>query len=153
MLLPLVSWIIDLTQKRALLLHLARPKVQDVFNDSIPTEAQGEAKDYKKAMDCLSKHFKLKKNAPMARQTFLAATSLASETTNNFVTRLQKLAQHCDYEGERDNQVRDHAISFLKDNDLKSKFYREETLTLSKLMEIVSQYHDKKRLFLCPKAK
>ena len=35
---------------------------------------RGEAKDYKKAMDCLLEHLELKKNAPMARQTFLAAT-------------------------------------------------------------------------------
>ena len=96
------SGISDPTQKRALLLHLAGPKVRDVFNNSISAEARGEAKDYKKVMDCLSEHFKLKKNAPMARQTFLAATPLAGETINNFITRLQKLAEHCDYEGERD---------------------------------------------------
>lgn len=72
-------------------------------------------------MDCLSEHQKLKKTALMARQTFLAATPLVGETINNFVTRLQKLAEHCDYEGERDNQVRDRAISFLKDKNLKSK--------------------------------
>ena len=118
----------------------------------IPAEARGKAKDYKKAMDCLSEHIKLKKNAPMARQTFLAATPLAGETINNFITRLQKLAEHCDYEGERDNQVRDRAISFLKDKNLKPKLYREETLTLSKLMEIVSQYHDKEALILIPKS-
>ena len=118
----------------------------------IPAEARGEAKYYEKAMDCLSEHFKLKKNAPMARQTFLAATPLAGETINNFITRLQKLAQHCDYEGERDNQVRDRAISFLKDKNLKSKLYREETLNLSKLLEIVSQYHDKEALILIPES-
>ena len=49
----------------------------------------------------------------MARQTLLGATPLACETINNFITRLQKIAGHCDYEGERDNQVRDRAISFL----------------------------------------
>ena len=103
-------------------------------------------------MDCLSEHFKLKKNAPMARQTFLAATPLAGETINSFITRLQKLAQHCDHQGERDNQVRDRAISFLKDKNLKSKLYREETLTLSKLLEIVSQYHDKEALILIPES-
>ena len=52
---------------------------------------------------------------------FLAATPSAGEIINNFITRLQKLAEHCDYEGERDNQVRDRAISFLKDKNLKSK--------------------------------
>ena len=146
------SGISDPTQKRALLLHLAGPKVRDVFNNSISAEARGEAKDYQKAMDCHSEHFKLKMHAPMARQTFLAATPLAGETINNFITRLQKLAEHCDYEGERENQVRDRAISFLKDKNLKSKLYREETLTLSKLMEIVSQYHDKEALILIPES-
>ena len=112
----------DPTQKRALLLHLAGPKVRDVFNNSIPAEVRGEARDYKKAMDCPSDHFKFKKNAPMARQTFLAATPLAGETINNFITRLQKLAEPRDYEGERDIQGRERAISFLKDKNLKSKF-------------------------------
>ena len=83
---------------------------------------RGKAKDYKKAMDCLLEHFKLKKNTPMARQTFLAATPLAGETINNFITRLQKLAEPRDYEGERDIQGRERAISFLKDKNLKSKF-------------------------------
>ena len=44
------SGISDPTQKRALLLHLAGPKVRDVFNNSIPAEARGEAKDYKKGL-------------------------------------------------------------------------------------------------------
>ena len=48
--------------------------------------------------------------------------------------------------------MRDRAISFLKDKNLKSKLYREETLTLSKLMEIVSQYHDKEALILIPES-
>ena len=56
----------DPTQKRALHLHLAGPKLQVVFNNSIPVETRGGAKDYKNAMDCLSQHIKLKKNAPMA---------------------------------------------------------------------------------------
>ena len=135
------SGLSDPTQKRALLLPLAGPKVRDV--NLIPAEVRGEAKDYKRAMDCLSEHFKLKKNAPMTRQTFLVATPLAGETINNLITRLQKLAEHCDYEGKRDNQVRDRAISFLKDKTLNSKLFREETLTLSKLMENVCRYHDK----------
>lgn len=61
----------------------------------------------------------------MARQNFLAAKSSAGETINNFITRLQKLAERCDYEGEQDNQVRDRAISFAKDRNLKAKLYRD----------------------------
>ena len=99
-------------------------------------------------MECLSDHFKFRKNAPMARQAFSAATPTVGEIINNFITRPQKLAEHCEYEGQRDNQVRNRAISFIKDRNLKSKLYREETLTLAKLMEIVSQYHDKEALIL-----
>lgn len=61
----------------------------------------------------------------MARQNFLAVKPSASETINNFITRLQKLAERCDYEGEQDNQVRDRAISFTKDRNLKAKLYRD----------------------------
>ena len=61
----------------------------------------------------------------MARQNFLAAKPSAGETINNFITRLQKLAKRCDYEGEKDNQVRDRAISFTKDRNLKAKLYRD----------------------------
>ena len=60
--------------------------------------------------------------------------------------------EHCDYEAERDNQVRDRAISFIKDRNLKAKLYREETLSLSKLLEIVSQYYDKEALILEPES-
>ena len=88
----------------------------------------------------------------MAEQIFLAATPLAVETINNFIARLPKLAEHCDYEGEMDNQVRDRAISFLKDTNLESELYREETLTLIKLMDIVSQYHDEEALVLIPES-
>lgn len=86
----------------------------------------------------------------MARQAFIASKPNPGETTNSFITHLQKLAEHCDYEGERDNQVRDRAISFFKDKNRKSKLYRGETLTLSKVMEIVSQYHDNEALVLLP---
>ena len=143
------SGISDATQKRALLLHLAGSRVRDIFNTSIPAEVRRGTKEYDKAMDSLSEHFKHRKNAPMARQTFLAAKPSA-EAINNFITRLQKLAEHCDYEAERDNQVRDRAISFIKDRDLKAKLYHKETLSLSKLLEIISQYHHKEALTLVP---
>ena len=95
------SGIRSATLKRALLLHWAGPRVQDIFNNSIHAEVRGGAKDYDIAIDSLSDHFKHRKNAPMARQTYLAAKPSAGGTINNFITRLQKLAGHCDYEAER----------------------------------------------------
>ena len=59
------------------------------------------------------------------------------------VTRLKSLAEHCDYGEEEDNQVRDIVTSHVTNKELKIKFYREENLSLSKLLEIVSTYHNK----------
>ena len=44
--------------------------------------------------------------------------------------------------------TRDQVLTHIKDKNLKSKLYRSENLTLSKLLEVVSQYHDKDALIL-----
>ena len=62
---------------------------------------------------------------------------------NNFLTHLKSLAEHCDYGKEEDNQVRHIVISHVMNKDLKSKFYCEENLSLSQLLEIISTYHHK----------
>ncbi|XP_068712230.1 uncharacterized protein [Montipora foliosa] len=141
------SGVEDKLQKRALLLHLAGPGVREIFK-TYPDEVKGDAKEFDKAMTCLSETFEVKKNVPLARQKLLASTPNPGETINNFVTRLKSLAEHCDYGEEEDNQVRDIVIFHVKNKELKSKFYPEENLSLSKLLEIVSTYHNKAAMIL-----
>ena len=136
------SGVDDKVQKRALLLHLAGPGVREIFK-TYPAEVQGDAKEFDKAMSCLSNHFKFKKNVPLARQNPLTSKPNPGETINNFVTRLKSLAEHCNHGGEEDNRVRDIVFSHVTNKELKSKFYREENLSLSRLLEIVSTYHQK----------
>ena len=133
-------------QQQALLLHLAGPGLQEIFH-TIPEQMKGNAKEYKKVMDSLTDYFKLK-NIPKARQNFLGARPAAGEHINNFVTRLSSLAEHCKYGEEKDNMMRDQVLTHIKHKSLKSKFYWPENLTLSKLLEVVSQYHDKDALIL-----
>ena len=135
------SGIKDAKQQRALLLHIAGTGIREIFR-SIPDEKRG-------AMDALTEHFQLKRNMiPQARQTFLTTKPKPGERIHNFVTRLQTLAEHCDYNDEKDNQIRDRALIFITDKHLKAKLYRDNDLTLSKLLEIVSSYHDKDALVL-----
>ena len=61
------SGVEDRAQKRALLLHLTSPGVREIFK-TYPNEVEGDAKEFNKAMTCLSNHFKVKKNVPLARQ-------------------------------------------------------------------------------------
>ena len=44
--------------------------------------------------------------------------------------------------------MRDIVIFHVTNKELKSKFYREENLSLSKLLEIVSTYHNKDAMIL-----
>ena len=53
-----------------------------------------------------------------------------------------------EYNEERNSQVRDLAMSFVRDKQLKAKLYREDSLTLAKMLDIVAQYHDKNALIL-----
>lgn len=62
----------DKLQKRALLLHLAGSGVREIFK-TYPDEVKGDAKELDKAMTCLSNHFKVKKNVPLATQKLLAS--------------------------------------------------------------------------------
>ena len=44
--------------------------------------------------------------------------------------------------------TRDQVVTHIKDKNLKSKLYRSENLTLSKLLEVVSHYHGKDALIV-----
>ena len=50
----IASGISDPTQKRAPLLHLAGPRVRDIFSNSIPADIRGGAMEYDKVIDILS---------------------------------------------------------------------------------------------------
>ena len=89
---------------------------------------------------------------PMVRQAFISATPKPGETINHFASRLKKLVEDCDYGDEKDFQVRDCVIFHIVDKPLKSKLYREDNLTLAKLLEVVGTYHDKEALVLLPAA-
>ena len=62
--------------------------------------------------------------------------------------RLKVLVKHCNYGDESDNQVRDRVQPHIKDQNLKSKMYREENLNLAKMTKIISEYHDKDAMVL-----
>ena len=141
----------DDTQKRALLLHLAGQGVRDIFA-TFSEEDRGNDSDFNTAVQLLAEHFKQKKNVPMARQAFISATPKPGETINNFASRLKTLVEDCDYGDEKDFQVRDRVIFHIVDKPLKSKLYRENNLTLAKLLEVVGTYHDKEALVLLPAA-
>ncbi|KAJ8333769.1 hypothetical protein SKAU_G00410880 [Synaphobranchus kaupii] len=124
-------------RRRALLLHLAGPDVQDIFSTLANT---GEATDYAAAVRALNLYFVPQVNAAFARQTFHKLTQNSGETIQQFATRLRQAARHCDYGGDADNQLRDAILSRCTSMYVKRKLLEEGPgLTLNRTLELASQ--------------
>ena len=79
-------------RKKAMLLHLAGRETQDIYETLQP-----ESNSYQHTLESLNSHFQVKKNVTFERSKFLNAKQDQSESTEQFVTRLRKLAINCEY--------------------------------------------------------
>lgn len=85
--------ITDDKQKRALLLYQAGPATQEIFETLSDT-----GDDYKTAQEKLDAYFLPKKNVDYEIFQFRQAMQQPSETIDQYVTRLRKLAAHCEFQ-------------------------------------------------------
>ena len=124
-------------RRRALLLHLAGPDVQDVFLTLTDT---GGVKDYAKAVEALNGYFAPQVNPAYARHSFRQMQQKPGETIQQFATRLRKAAQDCDYGTDMDNQIRDEIMCKCHSNYIRRKLLEEgQGLTLKRTLEIAEQ--------------
>ena len=124
-------------RRRALLLHLAGPDVQDVFSTLPDT---GEVTDYKKAVTALNTYFVPRVNSTYARQTFHKLCQEPGETVQQFSTRLRRTARDCDFQADTDNQIRDAILNKSTSVYVRRKLLEEgHTLTLARALELASQ--------------
>jgi hypothetical protein len=126
-----VSNVTDKKRQRALLLHLAGPEVQEVFEILSDT-----GDDYATALEKLDAYFKPQKNIPFERHMFRQATQDPSETMDTYVTRLKRLVQTCDYGTLSNEMIRDQVLEKCYSTRLRPRLLREETLTLDVILRI-----------------
>ena len=94
-------------RRRALMLHLAGPAVQDIFLNLPNT---GDVKDYRKAVDALNAYFAPKVDTTYARHCFRQLIQAPGETIRQFATRLRRASKDCDYGEDTENQIRDEIL-------------------------------------------
>ena len=70
-------------RRRAMLLHLAGPDVQEIFTTLTKT---GDATDYNRAVEALNAYFVPQVNSAFARQTFHPTSQKPGETVQQFAT-------------------------------------------------------------------
>ena len=124
-------------RRRAQLLHYAGPDVQDIF---YTLDNTGEDNDYKAAVDALNAYFIPQVNPTLARHEFRQLTQGGDETVAQFVTRLRRAAQDCDYGDDTDNHIRDEVLQKCKSDYLRRKLLEEgPKLTLKRTLELAQQ--------------
>ena len=106
------------TQRRALLLYCAGPRVRSTFKTLTDV---GAADDYDKCVEALNKVYLVKKNVTFQRHLFRKTMQQPGSTVAQFVTALRKAAEGCEYQNA-DEQIRDHVIEHCRSNALKKNF-------------------------------
>ena len=124
------SNITDKKQRGAVLLHLAGPEVQRVFET-----LSGTGDDHATALAKLTEYFEPKKNIPFERHLFRQAAQGRTENMDSYVTRLRSLAKSREY-GNVYEMIRDQVFDKCASNTLRRRLLREIDLTLDGLLQI-----------------
>ena len=80
-------------RKWVLLIHLARPAIQDIF-----TTLSDTGTSYMEALTMLSTYFTPQKSLQFEQDTFRQAHQAPNESISQYITRLRRLGEHCDFD-------------------------------------------------------
>jgi len=96
-----------------------------------------DLKKTSKIMEALNAHFVPKRNVVYERYIFNMAIQQTSETSDQFVIRLKKLAETCEYGAMVDDLVRDRLIIGCRDVEARARLFREKKVDLQKATEML----------------
>jgi hypothetical protein len=132
--------ITDSARKRAVLLDLVGPEVQDIifltFTDTGDT--------YEMAMTKLTEYFAPRKHIPFERHLFRETTQESGESIESFVTRLRTLAKSCSFEN-LEEAIRDEVVEKCSSGKLRRRLLREPELTLANCIQISKHFQVSER--------
>ena len=105
--------VVNEAQKKAFLLHTAGIEVQDLYetltDPGSDTFEEDTATEYEKTVRTLNAYFVTKLNEPYERHVFRSMTQQDGETVDQFIARLEKQAQNCNF-NDPDVDIRDQVI-------------------------------------------
>jgi hypothetical protein len=124
----------DKERKKALLLHIAGERVNDIF-DALNIEFETSEDMYEKTKKSLSEHFEPKRNVRFEIFNFRQARQMSSETLDQYHVRLRGLAKYCEFESI-DNEIMSHIIQTCTSSNIRRRALRDDKLTLKNLLEL-----------------
>ena len=121
------------SHKRALLLHLTGPDVQDIF-----ATLQDTGTAYKDAITALDTYCSPQKNFQFERRTFRQTHQAPNEPINQYIMHLRCLGKNCEFDKySLDEAIKDQLIEHCCFATLRRHLLREKSsASLSSLLEI-----------------
>ena len=119
------------TQKRAMLLYKAGPRVMDIF-ETLPETGMDD--EYDVAVIKLTAHFNPMKNPEFAVYNFRQARQEEASGIDQHYIRLKKLADSCDFHNI-DKEIKSQIVHCGISSRIRKKAVRDPSLTLEKLLQ------------------
>ena len=95
-------------RKHSLLLHLAGPATQDLF-ETLTEQTHAVEDRFEGTIKMIDDNFTTARNTPFERHCFRQMAPNSGETADQFVARLRLQAQHCDFT-DFEGQIRDWLV-------------------------------------------
>lgn len=114
-----------------ILLHVIGEQGRDVYDQFV-----GKLDTYEKVLERFDAFFLPKQNLTIERHKFFKRDQSESESVEQYVFELKKMASKCEFKDLCDDLVRDKLICGIRDGSLRERLLREENLTLSKAVGI-----------------
>ena len=119
------------TQKCAMLLYMAGPRVMDIF-DTLPET--GTDDEFDVAVTKLTAHFNPMKNTEFAVYNFRQTRQGEAEGIDQYYIRLKKLSDSCDFH-DIDKEIKSQIVQCGISSRIRKKALRDPSLTLEKLLQ------------------
>ena len=136
--------------KVALLLTCGGNELLQIYNSfEFPAAASSSsldpAKVLKTVLDKFDAYFAPRRNELASRYKFRKCLQSADESIDTYITRLKILVKDCNYEDQRDKELRDQIVFGCADDKLRQKFFEQEDLTLQKATDVSVAYQAARR--------
>ena len=122
-------------QKRALLLHLAGPDVQDLYETLVALEGEEGKNAYDITVGRLNNYFAPKSSKTFERHLFRKIIQQAGETCDQFLTRLRQQAAKCEFV-DKDEQIKGQFIDGCSDKLLRRRILEKGEAELQVVVQL-----------------
>ena len=114
------------------LIYAMGPEAEDILASFGLSD--DESKEYDDVMNKFDGYFVHRKNPIFERAKFNQRVQAETETVDQFVTALYALVEHCEYEGLKEQMIRDRLVVGLRDSKLSERLQLDSDLDLKKAL-------------------